>query len=302
MYMDSVERRVRRWGAEEVVFDDGGEGYGNGYGVASATGERGEDNVEDLEGEGVSAIVRVIERLIGDGDVFDAVLDTVGGKEIWEVSERLLRNRKRSTEVGGVEVGGVSLDRQNSVTSTTGPVTPRLGLKRGLSLKRNKKDGNDVQGPNSNSNTKDTTGTDTGMGQFTTLVGDTPNRPIPTASDHFKAGLRSMKNTHTHTQKTQDSTTRQDDVSGSRKGRVGYAWVSIAQDIDWEGEDVRDSLGAVLAIVGGEGVRPWVGEDANINADTSGSGRVVPFERTPYVFVADGPLGHGGTAVVKLVE
>lgn len=191
----------------------------------------------------------------------------------------------------------VALNRQNSATSATRPSTPRMGLKRGLSLKRNKKDGADVQGnPGSNPNSDSM---DTGMGQFTTLVGDTPNRPIPTAADHFKAGLRSMKNTHTPTHRTQDGTSRQDDVNVSRKGRVGYAWVSIAQDIDWEGEDVRDSLGAVLGLVG-EGVRPWVGENTHIN--TSASARVVPFERTPYVFVADGPLGHGGTAVVKIVE
>ncbi|KAJ3889205.1 hypothetical protein GG344DRAFT_52108 [Lentinula edodes] len=240
VYMESVERRVRRWGAEEVVFDDGG----------GSDPEGGGGGCED----GVAAVVRVIERLVEDGDVFDAVLDTVGGKEIWEASERLLRNTGNN-------------------------------------------DASPLPGNQSHPG---------GTGQFTTLVGDTPSRPIPTASDHFRAGLRSMKNTH-------NATTTKDGSNGSPvkkgangNGKVGYAWVSVAQDVDWEGEDIRDSLGAVVKMAMNEGVRPWVGEsesggNGEVN-DNNDDERVVPFERTPRIFVANGPLSNGGTAVVKVVE
>ncbi|KAJ3857216.1 hypothetical protein EV368DRAFT_30765 [Lentinula lateritia] len=238
-YMENVERRVRRWGAEEVVFDDGG----------GSDPEGGGRGCED----GVAAVVRIIERLIEDGDVFDAVLDTVGGKEIWEASERLLRNTGNND------------------------ASPLLG------------------NPSHHG----------GTGQFTTLVGDTPSRPIPTASDHFRAGLRSMKNMH-------NATTTQDGSNGSPvkkgangNGKVGYAWVSVAQDVDWEGEDIRDSLGVVIKMAMNEGVRPWIGgsksgghDEVNDNDDDE---RVVPFERTPRIFVANGPLSNGGTAVVKVV-
>ncbi|KAF8911932.1 hypothetical protein CPB85DRAFT_1220626, partial [Mucidula mucida] len=71
----------------------------------------------------------------------------------------------------------------------------------------------------------------------------------------------------------------------------GYAWVSIAQDVDWEGEDVRDSIGAVLRLAINEGIKPSVGGDA----------RTVPFERTPNVFSA-GFFNSGSTVVVKVVS
>ncbi|KAJ3879594.1 hypothetical protein F5051DRAFT_370741 [Lentinula edodes] len=240
VYMESVERRVRRWGAEEVVFDDGG----------GSDPEGGGGGCED----GVAAVVRVIERLVEDGDVFDAVLDTVGGKEIWEASERLLRNTGNN-------------------------------------------DASPLPGNQSHPG---------GTGQFTTLVGDTPSRPIPTASDHFRAGLRSMKNTHNATT-TKDGTNGSPVKKGANgNGKVGYAWVSVAQDVDWEGEDIRDSLGAVVKMAMNEGVRPWVGGsesggNGEVN-DNNGDERVVPFERTPRIFVANGPLSNGGTAVVKVVE
>ncbi|KAE9386727.1 hypothetical protein BT96DRAFT_838794 [Gymnopus androsaceus JB14] len=106
-----------------------------------------------------------------------------------------------------------------------------------------------------------------------------------------------MKNTHTQIT-AQDGTAADDLSKKGGHGRVGYAWVSIGQDVDWEGEDVRDSVAAVLKMAMSEGVRPWVGE----NTTQTRCSRIVPFERTPQIFVADGPLGNGGTAVVKLVE
>jgi NADPH:quinone reductase-like Zn-dependent oxidoreductase len=188
-YMRDVENRVRGWGAEEVLFDDGAEG----------------------------AVARVIEGLI---EAFDAVLDTVGGRDVWEAGDRLLR-------------GG------------------RCGL-------------------------------------FTTLVGDKPDRAIPSAGDHFRAGLRSLMPGKRGRRRGVSVEEWKEKDGG--KGKVGYAWVSVAQDVDWEGEDVKESLRAVLGMALESGVKPW-------------TGKVVPFEKTPEVFARDGRelLRDGGTVVVRIV-
>jgi len=70
-YMGLVEEQARSWGADEVIFDD-------------AEAER-QGNWRTRE-----AVVRVMERIRMDEDMFDAVLDTVGGNEIKEAGERLL--------------------------------------------------------------------------------------------------------------------------------------------------------------------------------------------------------------------
>ncbi|OAX39233.1 hypothetical protein K503DRAFT_675819, partial [Rhizopogon vinicolor AM-OR11-026] len=77
---------------------------------------------------------------------------------------------------------------------------------------------------------------------------------------------------------------------------VNYAWVDDMSDVDWEGADVQDSLGAVLAMAMEQGVRPAVGladfSDMSENgkgkmkAEFSGGGgemlgKVVPFENSP---------------------
>ncbi|KAK7051312.1 hypothetical protein VNI00_004812 [Paramarasmius palmivorus] len=251
--MLAIEDRVRRWGADEVIFDDGGAG-----------------STPDDEGRG--AVVRVIEQLIGDGDIFDAVLDTVGGKEVWEASERLLRNL-------GTRSSTASKSRSRSdSSSSTGS-----GLKRGFGSLRIK------PGSNGSANTQ----ANRGVGQFTTLFGDLPGRVIPTASDHFKAGLRSMKNNHNN-HKDGDATGNGsvDSANTFSNGKVGYAWVSIAQDVDWEGHDVRDSMRAVVKLALEDGIRPWLGDMDK---------RTVTFERAPDLFVDNGPLGDGGTAIVKVV-
>ncbi|KAG6879418.1 hypothetical protein C0992_002792 [Termitomyces sp. T32_za158] len=209
--MRRVEERVRAWGGEEVIFDDGGEG----------DGERG-------------AVARVIDRLREDGDIFDAVLDTIGGREVWEAAERLLKT--------------VKVDGKDKMKPT------------GLRIK-----------------------------QFTTLVGDFPGRTIPSAGDTFKAGLRSLN-------------------FGSRtdgkklEGKIGYAWVSHVQDVDWEGEDIRDTLREVLRVVTETGIRPWVGEGGRWT-DRTNKHRVVPFEKAHELFIrrGNGILTNGGSCVVKVV-
>ena len=46
--------------------------------------------------------------------------------------------------------------------------------------------------------------------------------------------------------------------AGNRRERrvVGYAWVSVAADVDFEGEDVRDSLAAVMRMAEAGWLRP----------------------------------------------
>jgi hypothetical protein len=234
--MRMVEERVRAWGGEEVIFDDGEEADGD---------------------DGRGAVVRAIDRLRMEGDVFDAVLDTVGGKEVWEASERLLRSLGRDRDAK----------------------TKKEGKKSGLYVK-----------------------------QFTTLAGDSPGRTIPSAKDNLKAGFRSLN----------ISVGR--GLGDGKKlegggGKVGYAWVSVAHDVDWEGEDVSESLDAVLRLAVDDGVRPWVGQSGKVGrgkGQGKGKGnvkgaavvgrRVVPFEKVPDVFVSGSrALADGGTVVVKVV-
>ncbi|KAF9457989.1 hypothetical protein BDZ94DRAFT_1325820 [Collybia nuda] len=218
--MRKIEERVRGWGGEEVVFDDGED--------AGTDGGRG-------------AVVRVIERLREDGDVFDAILDAVGGKEVWEASERLLKLP------GGNKVkGNGHTDGKKPTKKTKGGV---------------------------------------GVKHFTTLVGDFPGRPIPTAGDNFRAGLRSLN----------FSVAGRNDGKSHDGGKVGYAWVGVAQDVDWEGENVSETIGEVLRLSLEDGIRPWIGDR---------NGRILPFEQAPGAFVngGRGMLANGGTIVVKIVD
>lgn len=260
-FMEEVEDRIRSWGAEEVIFDDG-------------------EVVGEDEGRG--AIVRVIDGLREDGDVFDAVLDTVGGKEVREAAERLLRSPGR---------------RAGSDESASGKKA-----------------------------------TARGMGQFTTVVGDSPERPIPSAGDLFRAGLRSLKfggggggGSSVGSMERGSSENVSLRNHDSKGGKVGYAWVNISQDVDWEGKDVGETIGSVMELALKYGIKPWVGTgyavengfnlgrrgiptppSAEIDSTSSlepghweGS-RVVPFDRTPNVFVDGGPLTNGGSVVVKI--
>ncbi|KAK7061299.1 hypothetical protein R3P38DRAFT_2757796 [Favolaschia claudopus] len=213
-HMRLVQERVRGWGVEEVVFDDGG------CAADWAIGPGGDG--------GRGAAVRAVEQLIGDGDEFDAVVDTVGGKEVWEAGERLLSRGAKTWK------------------------------------------------------------------QFTTTVGDCPARPIPTAKDNFRAGLRSLSGSNggaAHDGNGKNGKKGKKEKAG-KGSSVSYAWVSAAQDVDWEGEDVRDSLGAVLRMALQQGVRPSL------------DGGAVPFERAAEVFEGregSGGLLRGGSVVVRVV-
>jgi hypothetical protein len=130
--------------------------------------------------------------------------------------------------------------------------------------------------------------------QFTTLVGDDRERTIPSAQDHFKAGFRSMKR--------------------AMNAVCGYAWISVAADIDGEGLDVRDALAGIINWVEETRgrVKPYVENkespfstpvEGNAEKRLVGSaGRVVVFENAPHIF-AEGAkrLVCGGNVVVKVV-
>ncbi|RXW23585.1 hypothetical protein EST38_g2270 [Candolleomyces aberdarensis] len=239
-YMSEAEDRVRKLGGEEVVFDDGGLPH------------------DPWWDDGRAAAVRVIDGLREDGDVFDAVLDTMGGREIREASERLLRSN------GGPDAA---------------PAGGATGAKAVLSL-----DGNTPWGKNQRRS---------GIGQFTTLVGETPERIIPTTADNFRAGLRSLK-----------FSSGSGGSVGEEKTKVGYAWISVAQDVDWEGDDVADSIGHVLRLALEHGVKPVVARASTrdeYSPEYAWQSGVIPFEKAPDIFInGDGPLSAGGTMVVKV--
>jgi len=206
-YLEEVERLIRSWGAEEVLF------------ICQ----------HDDDAEGRDGAVKLMERLIETDERFDGILDTIGGKEVWDAGEALL-----AWCSGGAE------------------------------------------------------------SQFTTLVGDSPERIVPSTSDLFKAGVRSTKKHGTGISAASRRYSTDSIISDGRKSRtkskVEYAWVIINQDVDWQGEDIADSLRAVIrGAAVEEGVRPLIAAD-----------RILPFEKTPEVFVGS-LLDGGGTVVVKVV-
>ncbi|KAK1231062.1 hypothetical protein PQX77_005828 [Marasmius sp. AFHP31] len=244
--------QVKGWGGDAVVFD-GGEG-----------------------------VVQMMERWIEKGGFgIDAILDTVGGKEVWDVGERLLRTQTQGQE-GRLRTRTESQpEMMNAATPfppppPTPPVPPLPApLKSSNSLSRRlgsirRRNTSSSTSTGTRSESSAATGGGGGVKQFTTTVGDFPERPIPSASDHFKSGIRSM-----------------------RKTGVDYTWVNLAQDIDFEGGDVRDALKRVIRMALEDGVRPNVGV-----------GNVISLDKAPEVFMAGSERGmeDGNTIVVRVVE
>lgn len=209
--------------------------------------------------------LEVIEQLVQQGRAFDAVIDTVGGLDTWTASQKLLL-------------------AVSSTADQSRKISPQT--------------------------------------QFTTLVGDNPAKPIPSAQDDLRSGFRSFRRAitvplavegngvDTQTSPKKSSTTslpltRKNSVSKARtltvKRTVGYTWISAAADVDYEGEDVRDALGSVVGMVEEGWIRPWIGDEGNVE-----DRRVVPFDQSPEVFRRDGkgPVGllqDGGTCVIRVV-
>lgn len=255
---DRLDARLRSWGAEEICVGD------------------------PLE---------VLERFVEEGRSFDAILDTVGGIEVWDRSQRVLL-----------------AEPDNDPTLRTPPLATSSanGARAGPGASPSKR--NFV------------------VTQFTTLVGDTPSRPIPTAQDNFRSGFRSLKRTGSmgarngshslsggpgsgstlslSTSPSKDSLLlRRGTTGGKAKGpkrTVSYAWVCAATDVDFEGEDVRDALGAVVGMVEEGWIRPWLGDEED-------GSKIVAFEKAPELFRrhGDAPVGllrDGGTGVVRIAS
>ncbi|KAI0772526.1 hypothetical protein BD413DRAFT_623744 [Trametes elegans] len=263
---EQVEARLRAWGAEDIC---------------------------------VGEPLDVLRRFAEEGQSFDAILDTVGGVQIWEASQRLL-----------------TMDW----TDAAGRSSLSLASRSEVKLNGNG-NGHSVGGYDSSTEHADAgahrpsklKGKVVSHAQFTTLVGDTPQRAVPTAQDNLRSGLRSLRRSMSTSGAPHKSSPaalgRSAGAAPKSKRVVGYAWVSVAADVDFEGEDVRDSLGAVVRMAEGGWLRPWVGgAPAGAGAGTGpDEGKVVPFERAPEVFrrgivVPLGVLADGGTCAVKIVE
>jgi hypothetical protein len=205
---EMVDGRLRSWGVEEVY-----------------------------PGDALDVLRRILDRCETEGYLVNGILDTVGGVDIWSVSQRVLQRAYKPSVPNG----------QASEVSDF-----------------------------------------VGLPQFTTLVGDEPDRPIPTAQSHLKAGLRSLKRA----------------MAGNG---VAYSLISVGADIDGDGLDVRHALGGIIKWVEDTHgvVRPWVGEEEENDVDTKRvmgtNGKIVVFENTPQVFTgARVDFFNGGTVVVKV--
>ncbi|KAG2336570.1 hypothetical protein BDR05DRAFT_1005744 [Suillus weaverae] len=148
------------------------------------------------------------------------------------------------------------------------------------------------------------------------LVGDEPDHVVSTASDHFHVGVRALcigdgKGTlqiHNDDAKFSQATVRPTSGKQDRKMKprtVNYAWVNVMSDVDWEGADVRDSLGAALAMAVEEALHMSKRGKGKMKAVFSGGdgktqGKVVLFENMPQAFVCGGGLDHGGTVVSRI--
>ena len=288
---DAAQITVRRTGTGHV----NGNGNANGNGSAKVRQTRYDRLDARLRSWGAEEICvgephEILERFAEQGRSFDAILDTVGGVDVWEMSRRVLL-----------------ADPEHDPANQDGTTTPMSPTSPGSTPKPVR--------ASSSSNKRTFAVT-----QFTTLVGDTPSRPIPNAQDNFRSGFRSLKRTMStararsrspspNRSTTNLATSSRESIgqllgrNGTIKGKaakrtVSYAWVCAAADVDFAGEDVRDSLGAVISMVEEGWIRPYIGDEID-------GEKVVPFDKAPEVFRRHGesPVGllkDGGTCVVKL--
>jgi alcohol dehydrogenase-like protein len=165
-----------------------------------------------------------------------------------------------------------------------------------------------------------------GPAQFTTIVGDAGSgKAVPTAQDHWRAGVRSLKRAMTINRSSRSSgflslpggrsfpakkvrrslpspmapPARSASVPpvATSPRTVNYTWVSCLADVDFEGGDVRDALATLLTMHALQNLSP----DALLGLGGEyGAGRVLPFERAPEAF-GGSVLEGGGTAVIRVV-
>ena len=285
---DLLEARLRAWGVEEIHVGDP---------------------------------LKVVQSLVAEKQSFDLFLDTIGGQEIWEYAQRLLLTEPEDippvTPMSPTSPRPMSPSEPTEHEHEPTPPTPRPK--------------------------KQDSKSSVSHAHFCTLVGDHPTRPFPTAQDNIRSGFRSLRraistsrpntpgipssagssstsvvakdapnNTNNTTTSSTGSTPHvQDGSVGKNKGKrtakrsVGYSFVNPMADVDYQGEDLTDSLGAVLEMVEKGWVRPWIGDDGEGEGTSTSGHKVVLFERSPEVFRrnATGPVGllaSGGTCVVKI--
>ena len=212
------------------------------------------------------SIVSLMSYLTRSRVRLDAILDTIGGREIWDAGRLLLSRPVRDPSRQDIDA------------------------------------------------------------QFTTFVGDTPDRVVSTAGDNFRAGVRALRLGGAKDQHPfEDSGYHEAMADGNGKDKksktkprpVNYSWVNVVSDIDWEGNDVHDTLCTVVQMASAEGVKPAIGppDFANTGRKDKGKkraasavdgidekvlGKVVPFEGTPDVFLPGGGLEYGGTVVSRV--
>jgi hypothetical protein len=237
---DGIAERLQGWGCEEVLYSR----------TARHTPVDGDGApVEEDERTGA---VRILERLIRFGELFDGVLDCVGGKEVWEGAERLLLLAEE------YDAEGEPMARQ-----------------------------------------------------FTTLFGDNPGRPVPSASDLYKASMRSRTGGQRSRYPSERSYSgggtvlTKDKGKGKGKakvvGNIGYVWVSVTTDVDWDGEDVRGSIACMLA----ERQKCAIEGDGSLFVEGVGDVQVIPFEKSAELFgwkEEDQSFRGGGAMVVKIAQ
>lgn len=337
--LEEVCERLRAWGVTGIC-------VGRAVDVINVLKERLDVAEAEMEAGVIGETGESEEALRSGG--FDFVLDTVGGREIWEAGQALL-------------------SRPQPAQTTVQPRTP-----------------SSPRSPISELSASDSNSAGWMDAQFTTVVGDKGSgKALPSTQDHWRAGVRSLKRAMVPSSSSPLSTTpialsptsplsrsgsstpispgsrsarsssevvvreslessmlgvsdihgtqpRKLSSSGSGVGsekdrkklakkprlkvrkprKVGYTWVPSVADVDFEGTDVRDALGALVGMLDGQGMGGGrrLSPEGCIEGEVYGLGRVVPFERTPEVFVGEtrgrkssGLLEDGGTVVVRVV-
>ena len=236
-------------------------------------------------------------------DTFDAVVDCVGGKAIWVASERVLKPGGQFTTLVGDSVPEQryhheKFEQGKEQTKVDGKAVPGMhahlmanlrSLKWAFKGGRSEENGDGLGNENS-----------VGNEEYLRRNVSEPNRE----QEHWGNGQVTTSNSM-----TQINTKAMKGVKRKKRKKVlGYAWVSPAADVDYFGEDVRDTLGDVVKLASSStvvnaGVRPYVDPR-----------RCVPFERAPMLFSSSfgggssgksywmSALSGGRTGVVRVLD
>ncbi|EJD53486.1 hypothetical protein AURDEDRAFT_179950 [Auricularia subglabra TFB-10046 SS5] len=219
---------------------------------------------------------------------FDCVVDTVGGKGMWERAVNVMRE-------GGQFVTTVGDSRNGAGSSLTAGAHFRHNIR---SLQRAFTQTTTTASPN-HSGARTPVSVSSGSSSRRNS-GDARNTPSPTFSSLVPAAHNSSPNLDVPPISFKGNKPKK-----VRK-RLGYQWISPAADVNADGEDVRDTLAEVARLAQAGILRPsllagWhpMGSRSRqgslLSTDDSGLGlpravvegvragafKVVPFERTP---------------------